>query len=191
MISLIKFYAEIYQVDVAGFNIMGNHYHMVVRFNEFKKLKRKNLKKIAGDLYGTDARYFALWDTDKWKKFNRRIFDVSEYMRNIQAKFAKWYNDGHVRKGKFWRDRFKSILLKDEKALRDCLYYVELNAVRANIVERPEKYEGGSLFFRETNQDDWMMNIEDIIYAKDKKTALINYKDRIYSSSHPERDVPN
>lgn len=180
LIDDIKLYTDIYKVEVAGFNIMGNHYHLVVRFEEFRNLDKSELKKIALKLYKTRPEVIKIWNREKWEHFNRRIFDVSEFMRNIQARFAKWYNLKRRRKGKLWGDRFKSTLLEDEKALRDCLYYVELNAVRANIVQRPEEYEGGSLFHREIKTDKWMMNILDIVPAKSRKTALSDYKAGIY-----------
>ena len=40
--------------------------------------------------------------------------------------------------GFFGADRFKSTLLEDDRALLDCMLYVELNAVRAGLVERPD-----------------------------------------------------
>ena len=32
------------------------------------------------------------WLAAQWKRFNDRIFDVSELMRNVQAAFARFYN---------------------------------------------------------------------------------------------------
>ena len=40
----------------------------------------------------------------------------------------------------FWAERFKSVLLGGPRALLTCLVYVELNAVRAGIVNSPEDY---------------------------------------------------
>jgi hypothetical protein len=51
----------------------------------------------------------------------------------------------------------------DHKDAMDCLLYIELNAVRAGIVKRPEEYEGGSLYYREIKKDGWMMPLSKIV----------------------------
>ena len=159
---------------------MGNHYHLVVEFEQYKQLDRDELKKIAYKLYSKDSLHLAGWTAEKWEQFNRRIYDVSEFMRNLQAAFARWFNVKHQRKGRFWGDRFKSTLLEDEKAMRDCLYYVELNAVRAGIVQKPEDYQGGSLFFREIKDDRFMMKLKNLMNANSRKNAMQDYKASIY-----------
>ena len=180
MIWTIKHYSSLYKTRVAGFSIMGNHYHMVVEFQQFEKFSKDELKKIFYSFYGKKNRTYVMWDDKKWEKFNRRLFDVSEFMRNVQAKFACWFNDKNRRKGTFWGGRFKSTLLEDSKAMRNCLYYVELNSVRAGIVQRPEDFEGGSLFYREISKDGWMMPLKEVVPAKNRKTSLINYRAGIY-----------
>jgi hypothetical protein len=77
------------------------------------------------------------WTEEEWERFRQRLFDVSELMRNIQSSFARWYNRSYDRRGRFWADRFKSVFLETETAVLDCMLYVELNPVRAGLVERP------------------------------------------------------
>ncbi|MBN2804618.1 MAG: hypothetical protein JXR91_16105, partial [Deltaproteobacteria bacterium] len=84
----LKFYAGIYRMKVAGFSFMGNHYHLVVEFEEFQELSRDELRRIAIKLYGKNSKVFVLWDARLWERFNRRLFDVSEFMRNFQGDFA-------------------------------------------------------------------------------------------------------
>lgn len=74
------------------------------------------------------------WLAVHWERFQSRIFDVSELMRSLQSKIARWFNLAHNRRGRFWADRFKSVLLEDEKAVFDCLLYVELNPGPAGTV---------------------------------------------------------
>jgi hypothetical protein len=62
-------------------------------------------------------------------------------MRNIQSAFARWYNQTYDRRGRFWGGRFKSVYLQDSNAVLDCMLYVDLNPVRAGLVERPEDWK--------------------------------------------------
>ena len=77
-------------------------------------------------------------------RFYKFVFDVSELMRSLQSSIARWFNHTFGRRGRFWADRFKSTLFEDEKEAMDCLLYIELNAVRAGLVARPEDYEASS-----------------------------------------------
>jgi hypothetical protein len=101
-------------------------------------------------------------------------------MRSLQSKIARWYNVAHNRRGRFWADRFKSVLLEDEKAVFDCLLYIELNPVRAGIVEQPEDYEGSSLYYREIKDDKWMTPITQVTQRPKRAGAMRDYKACIY-----------
>ena len=140
IVDFIRFFSNVYCCQVLGFCVMGNHYHLVVFMEEPREMSREDLHARAKLLY--DDTLLKGWLKAKWERFHARIFDVSELMRSLQAKIARWFNAAHKRKGRFWADRFKSVLLEDEKAAVDCLLYVELNPVRAGLVERPEDYEG-------------------------------------------------
>ncbi len=43
------------------------------------------------------------------------------------------------RQGHFWGQRFQSTVLADWEAVPDCMLYVELNPLRARLVEVPEE----------------------------------------------------
>jgi hypothetical protein len=45
----------------------------------------------------------------------------------------------------FWSDRFKSVIVENGETLINCLAYIDLNPVRAGIVEKPEDYRWSSL----------------------------------------------
>jgi REP element-mobilizing transposase RayT len=178
MVELFRFFSRIYRCRVAGFCVMGNHYHLVVSFDEYRELTQDELFALASHLYPKTV--LEAWLREKWTRFNERIFDVSELMRNLQASFAKWFNQTFARKGRLWGDRFKSTLLEDEKALLDCLLYVELNPVRAGLVQKPEEYQGSSLYYREVADDRWMIPLTKLTGRGKRKDALIDYRARTY-----------
>ncbi len=178
ILEFIKFFSKVYCLDVMGFCILGNHYHLVVYMEPTREMSRKELRFRAEFLY--KAPVLDGWLEANWKRFHARIFDVSELMRSLQSKIARWYNATHNRRGRFWADRFKSVLLEDEKAVLDCLLYIELNPVRAGIVTRPEAYEGSSLYYREIKDDKWMTPITEITRRPKRASALRDYKACIY-----------
>ncbi|WP_457756218.1 transposase, partial [Thermodesulfatator indicus] len=82
------------------------------------------------------------------KKWRKRLGNLSRYVQDIKQRFSRWYNKRVDRKGYFWADRFKSVIIETGEALLNCLAYIELNPVRAGIVEKPENYRWCSLGYR-------------------------------------------
>ena len=158
---------------------MGSHWHIILKFDAFRKLTSEELRERALMLCPNSGAYLDDWTQEKWDRLQKRLFDVSELMRNINSSFARFFNRKYQRFGKFWADRFKSTLLENDKALLDCMLYVELNAVRAGLVERPEDWKGCSLYFRESSQDNWLMPLTEL-FDKTKKRALTEYRSLIY-----------
>ena len=63
----------------------------------------------------------------------------------LKQKFSLYYNNRHKRKGTFWGERFKSVIVEKGETLINCLAYIDLNPIRAGMVERPEDYRWNSL----------------------------------------------
>ena len=67
--------------------------------------------------------------------------DVSEYMKTVKQRFSVWYNRSHQRYGTLWADRFKSVLVEGAgNPLQTMAAYIDLNPVRAGLVEDPKDY---------------------------------------------------
>jgi hypothetical protein len=182
LIWLLKHFSAAYCCAVGGFCVMGNHWHTVLRFMGRKKLSREELYRRARLLYGGrwGEELLAGWGDAEWERFNERIYDVSELMRNVQAAFARWYNRTFGRKGRFWGERFGSTLLKGVAAILKSLLYVELNAVRAGLAENPGRYEGGSLYLREIGEGGWLLPLGELLRARSEKKALREYRALLY-----------
>lgn len=76
--------------------MMGNHYHLVLRFDAEAPVSREELARRARAMYPEQRfnLFVAGWKDEEWERYSKRLFDLSEYMRNIQAAFARWYNNG-------------------------------------------------------------------------------------------------
>lgn len=182
LIEIIRHFSGIYFCEVAAFSVMGNHYHLVVKFDAARAVSREVLHSRAHLMYpGTVSQLrVSGWSEEEWEHYRQRLFDVSEYMRNIQSAFARWYNRAYERRGRFWADRFKSVLLEDKRAVLDCMLYVELNAVRAGLVERPEEWRGSSIYLRELGKDSWLAPLGDFLDRVSGKKALVEFRERLY-----------
>ncbi len=182
LLKIIKRYASIYFCEIAVLEIMGNHYHNIIRFDESRTLSKDELMERALALYPKKKKVIECWPEKKWKRLQERLFDVSEFMRNVQGTFATWYNRTFCRKGHFWGDRFKSALLGGPESVLNAALYVELNAVRAGLVECPEDYEGGTLYLREAGQDKWLLPLSAILHDEklSKKELHTRFKQLCY-----------
>ncbi|MCP4197221.1 MAG: hypothetical protein GY762_08725, partial [Proteobacteria bacterium] len=189
LVALIQHYSRAYFCDVAGVTVMGNHWHGVFRFSQPRDVSAEELRERAQRLYPGEASAIPLdqWPAEKWERLKTRLFDLSEFMRNVQSAFARWYNRTYQRRGRFWADRFKSVYLETTQAVQDCLLYVELNPVRAGLVTRPEQWKGSSLYLREIGQDHWLMPLRELMGKRSHKRALQDYRERIYYRGN----VPN
>jgi putative transposase len=76
----------------------------------------------------------------KEEKFLYRMWDLSQFMKVLKQRFTQWFNKRHGRKGTLWEDRFKSVLVEDGWTARVMAAYIDLNPVRAGMVEDPRRY---------------------------------------------------
>ena len=70
----------------------------------------------------------------------RRMWNLSEFMRGFKQDFTIWFNGTHNREGTLWESRFKSTLVEPGQALATVAAYIDLNPVRANLVDDPAEY---------------------------------------------------
>ena len=62
-------------------------------------------------------------------------------MREVKTRFTFWYNEKHGTVGTFWAERFRSVVVEaDTEAQRMVAAYIDLNPVRAGLVEDAADY---------------------------------------------------
>jgi len=83
---------------------------------------------------------------------------LSEIMKGINLAYARHYKRKYSHIGHFWQDRYKSIIISKDEYLLACGSYVELNPVRAKMVEEPQDYSWSSYW----------------VYGYGKKDALVD-----------------
>ena len=78
------------------------------------------------------------------QRFTRRMHDLSQFMQGFLQRYTLWHNPRHKRSGHLWEARFKSIIVENGIAARSIAAYIDLNPVRAGIVEDPAHYRWSS-----------------------------------------------
>jgi putative transposase len=69
---------------------------------------------------------------------------ISKVMQSLGRKYVQYFNYQYRRSGTLWEGRYKSTLSDSERYLLTCYRYIELNPVRANMVEHPSQYPWSS-----------------------------------------------
>jgi putative transposase len=89
---------------------------------------------------------------------------LAEVMRRVHGRYAQYLNARRGRCGHLWQNRFNSCAL-GVTHLKAALRYVEMNPVRAGIVETARSYEWSSAEAHLSGQDPW--RIADMRFWKD------------------------
>ncbi len=74
--------------------------------------------------------------------------NISFLMKLLGAKYVRYVNKTYKRTGTLWEGRFKSALIDQELYFVTCLHYIEMNPLRAGIVNSPESYHWSSYRIR-------------------------------------------
>lgn len=78
---------------------------------------------------------------------------IAKVMQSVGRRYVRYINDVYRRSGTLWEGRYKASLVDDVYVLT-CCRYIELNPVRASIVNDPVKYEWSSFRHHVGQQQD-------------------------------------
>jgi putative transposase len=158
-------------VRVFTYAILSNHFHLLIEVPEQPILDDAELLRRLTALHGACVanQYKERWDG--WRKTGMELFisreqdqlrkrmgDVSPFMKLLKQLYTVSYNRRHQRTGTLWEGRYTSILVEAEsRALSTVAAYIDLNPVRAGLVNDPAEYRwsgygeacGGSLIARQ------------------------------------------
>lgn len=65
-------------------------------------------------------------------------------MKALGQRYVQYVNRSYRRSGSLWEGRYRSCLVQDDAYLINCMHYIELNPVRAGMVDRPDSYRWSS-----------------------------------------------
>ncbi|RDH87648.1 MAG: transposase [endosymbiont of Escarpia spicata] len=70
----------------------------------------------------------------------KRAENISRLMQSLGRRYVQYINKTYQRTGTLWESRHKASLVQEEEYLLKCYRYIELNPVRAGMVEHPGDY---------------------------------------------------
>jgi REP element-mobilizing transposase RayT len=190
MLDLIKRLSALYFAEILGFCLMGNHFHLLVKMIPEERFTDDDIQKRFDAFYG-ESREFTKTQIPYLRE---KLSCLSEFMREIKVGFARYYNRRHNRRGYFWGDRFKSVIVDKGETLVNCLAYIDLNPLRAGLVERPEEYRWNSLGYHlQTENKDRFLSTDfglKEFNVKSKKERIRRYRRYVYEAgaiSRPDK----
>ena len=142
---------EVFAIDLCAYAVMSNHYHVVVRLNQKQaqawsdtEVAERWMQLFSGPLIvkrwlsGQSEDGEALKALEIVGQWRERLYDLGWFMKCLNEYLARRANEEDCCKGRFWEGRYKCQALLDEKAVLQCMAYVDLNPVRADMASTPE-----------------------------------------------------
>jgi len=159
LLKHIRRLAKVYFAEMLGFCIMGNHFHLLVRMKTGQDKSSEEVRRRFKIYYGEDEKREL--SEDLIPALREKWCSLSEFVKEIKQGFSRFYNRRHHRKGFFWSERFKSVIVDNGETLINCLAYIDLNPIRAGIAEKPEEYRWCSLgYHAQTHNRDRFLSLD-------------------------------
>jgi putative transposase len=87
---------------------------------------------------------------------------ISKVMQSLGRAYVRYFNDLYGRTGTLWEGRYRATLVDSEAYLLTCYRYIELNPVRAGMVEHPADYPWSSFRYNALGQKDSLITPHDL-----------------------------
>lgn len=159
LFKIIQYVSKAYFTEVLGYCIMGTHFHLLVKMKTSDEYSNAEIVQRY-QLYRGKEKKVEITEgqipfyREKWSS-------LSEYMKEIKQRFSRFYNKKHMRRGFFWAERFKSVIVENGDTLINCLAYIDLNPVRAGLVKTPEEYRWCSVGYHvQTNNKGRFLSLD-------------------------------
>ncbi|MEO8305170.1 MAG: transposase [Betaproteobacteria bacterium] len=111
-------------------------------------------------------------------------------MQGVGRVYVKYFNRVHERTGTLWEGRYKATIVENDSYLLTCMRYIELNPVRANIVQRPEDYPWSSFRANACGAPDDLVERHSLYETMgcSPEERCLSYR-ALFQAAIPERDI--
>ena len=153
-VEMLRRLADFSGIDALTYCVMSNHFHILVRVPSPRQLSEGELLARVAILYGNEPAkdMRTRWETYRkagrlelleaeQAKLRKRMYDITPFMQSLKQRFTVWYRAHHKdHEGTLWQSRFSSTLVEGSGSLAAVAAYIDLNPVRAGIVQDPKNY---------------------------------------------------
>ncbi|MCC5841196.1 MAG: transposase [Opitutales bacterium] len=154
--GLLRRVAGFCGIEVITYALMNNHFHLLVEVpGKVGELSDEELLQRCRLVYGDERKgqplsmariEAALRAGDETRMAMRsllmvRMGSLPMFMKMLKQRYSIHFNRAHDRVGTLWEDRFHSVLVENTRvAVRAVAAYIDLNPVRAGVVDDPKDY---------------------------------------------------
>ncbi len=82
---------------------------------------------------------------------------ISKVMQSIGRYYVQYFNYTYGRTGTLWEGRYKATLIDSDGYLLTCSRYIELNSVRAQMVNHPSEYPWSSYHYNALGKENTLL----------------------------------
>lgn len=149
-VEMMRQWADFSGLSVITYCLMDNHFHVMLWVPARVEVDHKGVlnrlegiwpeeKVVAWDSFYSKQDISTRQQMDK--AVTDRMVDLPEFMRILKQSFTRWYNRKNGRRGTLWDSRYRSVVVENSPlALMSVSAYIDLNPLRAGIVDDPMSY---------------------------------------------------
>lgn len=90
---------------------------------------------------------------------------LAKVLQSVGRRYVQYFNTTYRRTGTLWEGRYKATIIDTESYLLTCCRYVELNPVRAKIVDHPDEYRWSSYAANADGKSDPLVTAHSVFEA--------------------------
>ncbi len=207
LLQRLKYLAKHFAVDVLGYAILSNHYHLVLR-NRPDQVRAMSDEQVvrawlricpnsqrrpdgtAGEPTPAEVRR-QRQRPGQVQELRKRLSNPSWLIRQLAQYMGIRCNAEDQITGHFWESRFGMRRLLDDSAVLACLAYVDLNPIRAGMADSLEGYPHVSigerlrtLDDRAVDSSDWLAPLELANQSDGQSVTVVNRLSRRELEEH-------
>lgn len=159
ILNRIKFLSNVFAIDICAYAVMSNHTHLVLHVNQDAANKWSDdevcrrwkllCPKDYAEFFSPEIKNLSLeLITKKILEWRTRLSSISWFMGRLNEKIARMCNMEDHCTGRFWEGRYKCQALLDQGAVLSAMAYVDLNPIRAGLINKLEESEFTSIYER-------------------------------------------
>ena len=109
---------------------------------------------------------------------------IPRTLQSLGRRYVQYFNDNYEGSGTLWEGRYRATVLDSKEYLLTCSRYIELNGVRARLVEHPKQYDWSSYAHNALGKEDPLIS-EHHLYKK--LATWVKSADKVYRSLFKKR----